>query len=425
VNNFVTYLLAFTVTATLIHFLSPQAVRIGLVDRPHGRKQHTAETPLVGGLAIFFGFYISVSLAEIPVSNLPIFMICSLALVIMGVFDDLRDLSFKPRLMVQVLAALGMCFWGKVILQDLGHLGWDDSMLTLGALAIPFTVFATVGVINAVNMSDGLDGLSGSLTLVALGGLAALAALDGRWTEFEVVFVLSFAVAGFLLFNARVPSRVRALVFLGDSGSMFLGFAIAWFLISFSQGSDRIMSPVTALWLVAVPLCDTVGIMLRRILKGRSPFAADREHFHHILQLAGYSVSQVNLIIGSIAIICMALGIVGHVLQVSDAIMFVAFLTVFAAYFSLISRAWKVMRFLRRQLRDPSASIVAQNAADARESSSPQVILFKAKSELENGKKELLKGQNDLKELLEERMPVVSAQTKAAKGGDSKNQIAG
>lgn len=421
-DNFVTYLLAFTVTATLIHFMSPQAIRIGLVDRPNSRKQHSGETPLVGGLAIFFGFYISVSLADLNIAGLPVLLACSLALVVIGVLDDVKDLSFKPRLMVQVLAGLAMSVWGGVVLHDLGALGGSNAAVSLGFLAIPFTIFAAVGVINAINMSDGLDGLSGSLTLVALGGLAILAAFDNKWGQFEGVFVLACAVAGFLLFNARVPTRERALVFLGDSGSMFLGFALAWFLISFSQGADRIMSPVTALWLLAVPLCDTVGIMLRRILKGRSPFAADREHFHHILQLAGFSVSQVNIIIGSIAVVCMAIGIGGHVLRISDAIMFAAFLTVFAVYFALIARAWKVMRFLRRQLHDPNAATATKHDKPMTTDPNNQIIYFKAKSEFDATRQELLSGKDEINALLKERVATDSGKSNNSSG---KNQIAG
>ena len=138
---------------------------------------------------------------------------------------------------------------------------------------------------------------------------------------------------------------------MGDAGSMFLGFVLAWFLIEFSQGEDRLMPPAVALWILAVPLIDTVAMMLRRVLKGRSPFAADREHFHHVLLLAGYSPKATLAIIVSVALVCAATGISAWYLGLPEHVLFYGFLTLFALYFWSIMRAWRFKRFLSRSLR--------------------------------------------------------------------------
>ncbi|MDH5325943.1 MAG: undecaprenyl/decaprenyl-phosphate alpha-N-acetylglucosaminyl 1-phosphate transferase [Gammaproteobacteria bacterium] len=340
---------AFSITICLIFLLKPFALKVDLVDRPDSRKHHEGEIPLIGGLAIFMGFVgaLAVSGLITQIQSVGI-ILAGLILVATGLFDDYRSLSFRIKLVPQITAALIMVHLGGIYLQDLGGLSLDGSLFSLGDLAVPFTVFAAVGVINAINMSDGIDGLSGSLTLVALLGLSAVSFVHAREFELTTLLLLSSCVVGFLAFNISLPRRPKAVVFLGDVGSMFLGFVLAWFLIGLSQGESRAMSPVTALWFLAMPLFDTVGVMLRRILKKQSPFLADREHFHHILLRGGYTVFQTHLIITSLALSFMAVGIFSSFYQISDLVMFGAFLGLFGLYFAGMMHAWKVMKFLRR-----------------------------------------------------------------------------
>ena len=150
-----------------------------------------------------------------------------------------------------------------------------------------FTIFATVGVINALNMSDGADGLAGGLSLIALLGMAYVADGADLASERTLLLLLAVVVVGFLLFNIRLPWQHRARVFMGDAGSMFLGFAITWFFISLSQGEERAMAPVAALWLLMIPLFDTVWLILWRFSQGRSPTSSDVGHLHHVLQMTG------------------------------------------------------------------------------------------------------------------------------------------
>ncbi len=340
-------LLTFGTTAVLVVLLTPLAVRVGLVDAPDARKHHAGHVPLVGGLAIFAGFGLSCALLGSQLLLAGYFFVASAILVIVGVVDDFVALSARARFGAQIAASLVMVLGGHIMLYDFGALSWDGSLFTLGIFVIPLTVFATVGVINAVNMSDGIDGLAGSYALVALIGLSIVSFIANHDAQGMALVLLASGLLAFLAFNYRFPGRKRATVFLGDSGSTFLGFALTWFILASSQGEGRIMAPVTALWFLMLPLFDTVSIMLRRMVRGRSPFAADREHFHHVLQRAGFSVNQSLLILVTLALAGMAAGLAGPYYQVPEMCLFVTFLLLFALYFLGMMRAWKVMRFLR------------------------------------------------------------------------------
>jgi UDP-GlcNAc:undecaprenyl-phosphate GlcNAc-1-phosphate transferase len=173
----------------------------------------------------------------------------------------------------------------------------------------------------------------------------------GDSAALSVLLLLASVILAFLLFNVRISGR--ALVFMGDAGSMFLGLALAWFLIGFSQGEGRLMSPATALWIFALPLIDTVSLMLRRMICGRSPFEADREHFHHILRAAGFSRKQTLAVALTLALTAAAVGLGGFFLGVSEQWMFFGFLSVFGLHFWMVMRVWRVKRFLSRPLFHP------------------------------------------------------------------------
>jgi UDP-GlcNAc:undecaprenyl-phosphate GlcNAc-1-phosphate transferase len=134
---------------------------------------------------------------------------------------------------------------------------------------------------------------------------------------------------------------------MGDAGSMFLGFMLAWYFISMSQGEGRIISPVTTLWIFALPLFDTVGIMLRRIVRGRSPFAADREHLHHIFLLAGFSVCRTVTVMLLLAMTFGMVGLLGEFFGIPDGVMFWSFIGLFTLYFFVMMHAWKAMKWVR------------------------------------------------------------------------------
>jgi UDP-GlcNAc:undecaprenyl-phosphate GlcNAc-1-phosphate transferase len=207
-------------------------------------------------------------------------------------------------------------------------------------------VFAVLGVINAMNMIDGVDGLAGGVALIALLIFAAFVAATGQ-LHTTLLLPLIGGVAGFMLFNLRTPWRSRASVFMGDAGSVLLGFSLAWYSVNLAQVRD-VFTPITAIWILAVPLMDTTALMIRRVIKGRSPFSADREHLHHILQRAGFTPGETVAILYALTLLMAAVGVAGWWLGLPEYVMFYAFMALFVAYFYGMLHAWKLMKKLRR-----------------------------------------------------------------------------
>ncbi len=324
----------------------------GVVDHPGGHKQHEASTPFVGGvgiLAVLLGLFLVLDplFVGFSVSTLQAMLIGALVLFLTGLADDIVHLSFKLRFFVQAAVALSMILVGGVELLSFGALfpGWR---FDLGWLSIPLTIFATVGLINAVNMIDGIDGLSGAVSLVSLALVGQVAFFAGQGAYAALVVALIAGLAGFLYYNLRYPGNSRARVFLGDNGSMVLGFVFAWLFIALSQGDSPAMTPVTALWLFALPLMDTVGVMLRRIWLRKSPFRPDRYHLHHLFVRAGYRVCDVVAFAALGQLFLGLVGVGGLALGVPEYAMFWLFLVVFAAYFLVILRPWRLVPGLRR-----------------------------------------------------------------------------
>ncbi len=344
--EFLSLLIAFLVTVVLLFGLQHMAVRIGLLDSPTDRKVHAGNVPLIGGLSMFIGFSIGALTFDFALTPLRGFFAAGALLVMVGVLDDLRELSSRARFIAQILAAAIMIGWGNLLLTDLGYIGPGGQLFALAGWAIVFSVFCTVGVINALNMSDGVDGLAGGLSLIAVLGLAWLAHQSGFDSERSVLLLLAVVLMAFLAFNIRFPGRPRALVFMGDAGSMLLGFAITWFFIRLSQGQGRAMAPVAALWLLMLPLFDTVWLLFKRPLSGRWPTQASHEHLHHVLQMAGLSVTQTVSLMLIIAAASAAGGLYALQQGASELQMFGWFLALFAVYSVVMWQAWFRKRLL-------------------------------------------------------------------------------
>ncbi|SHM25611.1 UDP-GlcNAc:undecaprenyl-phosphate GlcNAc-1-phosphate transferase [Vreelandella subglaciescola] len=340
-------LLALCLSAVSILLLRQPAIGWGLADAPGGRKQHQGTVPLTGGLGVFIGFLLVQPLQPAGVGELLPLYVGVLALVVCGVLDDARDMRSTLKLGVQLAVAALMVLWGQRTLEYLGsfpllgavHLGW---------LAVPVTIVAVAGLINAINMMDGVDGLAGGSALSVLGWLAFVAALQSQLMLLAVIVTLAAALVGFLLFNLRHPWRRKASVFMGDSGSMALGFAIAWFVVELSQSPRAVLSPVAYLWVVALPVMDTLSLMVRRILKGRSPFSADRNHLHHIFLRAGFTAGQTSMILMLLVAALGGIGVVLSLVGVPDVLLLASLLVVFLMHGLFVTRAWHTSKALRR-----------------------------------------------------------------------------
>lgn len=322
---------------------------VGLVDKPNARKHHQGVVPLVGGVSIFFTLAIAFLLFTTIDAGLVLFLICATILVAMGVVDDRYDISFKIRLVIQTGVSLAMILIGDKSLHSLGYLMGSEA-IELSPVASAFiTIFAVIGAINAFNMVDGIDGLLGGLASVTFGALGYLFLIDGNTELALVCGLLVTAMIPYILLNLGFPLGRRFKVFMGDAGSIFIGFTVIWLLIEATQGMNTTpIRPVTALWIIALPLMDMATIMVRRIRKGQSPFKPDREHLHHICQRIGLSSHMSLFVICLCASIMAGVGIWSDMTQMNETVMFVSFLAVFAVYFWVISHIWKVTTWVHK-----------------------------------------------------------------------------
>jgi UDP-GlcNAc:undecaprenyl-phosphate GlcNAc-1-phosphate transferase len=283
-------LAAFALTLGVILLLTPIARRVGLVDRPGGRKTHLAATPVIGGAAMLAGS-IPLAMTTFEITHNIVGLMAGGGIVITaGVLDDLFDLRWYWRFLAQTAASLAMIYLGGVRVEQIGPL-FGAHAEALGFLSVPFTVLAAVGLMNALNMVDGIDGLAGALTAAALIMLTAAAVYAGNARLSHGLVLLLGALAAFLAFNLRTPWRPRASIFLGNAGSEFLGLVIAWSCFRLTQNHAHPVTPALAPFLLGVPVIDCLVLMVRRIRNGRSPFSADRNHFHHHLLDAGWSTT--------------------------------------------------------------------------------------------------------------------------------------
>jgi UDP-GlcNAc:undecaprenyl-phosphate GlcNAc-1-phosphate transferase len=324
----VMFFTALVLSALLLLVLMPVAYRLKLLAVPGEHRLHESSTPLTGGIAIFLALLITSSVFSLAI---PWSLLSAMTLVfIFGIVDDRWTVPFWARFVVQIFAALLLVQDG-VILNDLGHLV-SEELVSLGRWQTALTVFSIVGVINAVNMIDGLDGLVGLIIFVAIVCVVYLLPPLPNVNEILICLVVLGSISGFLVFNLRLFGNRPARVFMGDAGSMFLGVFLSWLLVRYSQNPTLYFPPVLALWILLVPLFDTVGVMLRRIFHGHSPFHADRWHTHHLLEKMGLSVNQTLTVIISISVISGVFGITGLRSGLTESTLFFLFLGLFVLY---------------------------------------------------------------------------------------------
>lgn len=341
------------------------AQRLDLLDYPTGRKDHAHPTPVTGGIAMVAGLLAaSLILTDIGPGAWG-FILAAGVLVAVGLLDDKFDLSWRLRIPAQIVAALIMIQVGGVRVEHLGSV-FALGELQLGALAVPFTVFATVGIINAVNMIDGVDGLAGGLVLGALVMLGAAALYSGNTVVCVHALILAGAVSGFLVYNLRFPWQRRARVFMGNAGSAFLGLVIAWIAFRLTQNSSHPVTPVLAPWLLPVPIVDCLVLMLRRIRNDQSPFAADRNHIHHLMLEAGFAPMRAVFVLALFSFGCGLCAGLALRMRVPPLLVLAAFFGLCVAWYWLTSRRARAIGFLRGVHAFTSASAVRNRPADMR-----------------------------------------------------------
>lgn len=318
------FVLLFFVTYIAIKLFIKNASKFGLIDIPNHRSVH--KKPIAVGAGIVFSaffliifFLIHYFIPTIPDGNyiyLALFII-----YLVGVYDDLFNINAQKKFFFIIMAA-AIAYYNGFAIENLGtYFGYK---ISLGFVALPFTIFAIVGFTNALNLTDGLDGLAASISITML---TSLMYIGYRYSDsFLMVSSLAFIsiLTAFLLLNWS-PAKV----FMGDSGSLFLGFVISLLFIY----ALRYITPTSILFLAAIPLLDTFTVIRRRMQRHQSIFIADRNHIHHILLRYKGDVSFTVVSLFKLQIFLSFIGIQCN--NQSDLINLLSFLLLFSIFFAL------------------------------------------------------------------------------------------
>jgi UDP-GlcNAc:undecaprenyl-phosphate/decaprenyl-phosphate GlcNAc-1-phosphate transferase len=286
------FLLAMVVTMAWLPVFGRVATKWGIVDQPGGRKVHTIPVPRIGGVAMAVGVLVA-AIIVVPLEQPDRYFLVAAGVVsLFGGLDDRFDLDYRVKLIGQLLAAAIVVVGGDI---QIHALTLDDQVMLPTWVSIPLTVFFLVGITNAINLADGLDGLAGGTMFLSLCALAMLAYSAGQVSSTALALTFGGAVLGFLRFNTFPAS-----VFMGDAGSQLLGFAVGVLSLRATQSGTSAVSAATPILLLALPILDTLSVMVQRISEGRSPFSADKNHIHHKLLSFGFDHHEAVMVIYAI-----------------------------------------------------------------------------------------------------------------------------
>ncbi len=344
-----TLIIAFVSAAALLVLMTPFAHQLGLVDHATARKQHVGNIPLTGGVAIYGGVLIASILTDVWFKNSSWFLTASFLIVLLGMLDDKFDLSAKGRLLCQFIVAAIMAWAAQNYITSLGDI-FGFGSVDLGIFGYFFTLICVVGVINAFNMIDGIDGLAGGICLVVLLCVISLLSIANNTKAMIVPLMIIATLIPFLAFNLSIKGFKGNKIYMGDSGSMFVGLAVVWLMVDFTQGAEPAIRPITAVWILGLPLLDMAAIMYRRARKGQSVLKPDRQHLHFICMRAGLTSRQSLLLLLFIGFTFASIGIAGEVFKVPEYLMFWSFIILIGVYSLVLQRIWVILRFVRDNL---------------------------------------------------------------------------
>ncbi len=303
----IAFLIALTAAVLLVPPIRRLATARGLLDQPGGRKVHDQPVPRLGGVAIAIGFYLAmavVTLLPLPgrsseaLPQLPAILSGGAILVLVGLIDDLTDLPARVKLVAQLFAAVVAATLGVTIQQ----LAFPWGTFELGLLAVPLTVAWIVALVNAINLIDGLDGLAGGVVLIAL--VAFFIIVPNHAPITLVLGAAAGATLGFLLYNLHPAS-----IIMGDTGSMLLGFLVAVAGLAVASPGAGPFPAYIPVVVLALPLADMTWTIMRRLIGGRSVFAADAGHLHHRLLRAGLTHRDVVVLLHLVSAVLAAVGV--------------------------------------------------------------------------------------------------------------------
>ena len=298
-----------------------------MVDYPTERKNHIGNIPIVGGICVFLGILISY-LFYIEFDRFSsVLLITGSLILIHGVWDDITNLKAQTKIVFQVFVSAIMIYVTDVKLDTFGDLFGVSYPLQLGILSIPITIVAVIALTNAINMIDGLDGLAAGIVLLAITGMIFFN-LTLEFSPFtNILLATASALLPFIIFNITPYTKFK--VFLGDGGSLFLGYIISWALIYSAENINN-FTPSFALWCVAIPLFDFFTVIIMRIVKKQPLMIARKDHIHHYLKNFGFSKQLTLLLTVSFGLTILLIG--SFIENYFPALSFSIFLILFLFY---------------------------------------------------------------------------------------------
>lgn len=281
-------IIPFLFVLAIIPFIKVVANHVGAMDIPNGRKVHKEPMPRLGGLGIYMGFLLGYILFGTMSIRMNAILIGSFIIIVTGIVDDINPVPAKYKFLFQVIAASVVAFYGKILLQDLSAFGF---YINFGIFSYPITVLFIVAIINCINLIDGLDGLAAGLSSIYFItiGIVIVGWKHTFGLDAIITFIMLGSTLGFLCHNFN-PAKI----FMGDSGSMFLGYIISVIaLLGFKNVTlTTLLAPIC---LLAIPIMDTAFAILRRIVNKKPISEPDKQHLHH--QLLNLNLSHRNVVL--------------------------------------------------------------------------------------------------------------------------------
>ena len=287
----------FLFTALFIPVVKKMAEFIGAMDIPNARKVHTKPIPRLGGLGIYAGFLLGYMLFGLHSIQMNAILIGSFIILVTGIFDDIKPVPAKWKLLAQTVGASIVPLYGGILLQDISAFGM---YINFGILAYPITILFIVAIINCINLIDGLDGLSSGIASIYFLTVGIIGMLLNNSTGLDIVltFIMLGSTLGFLLHNFN-PAKI----FMGDSGANFLGFILSIIALDGAFKAATILSLLIPILALAVPIFDNIFVIFKRFSEGKPIYQADRSQLHYRLEAKGLNTKQVVSFISAISLV--------------------------------------------------------------------------------------------------------------------------
>lgn len=327
--NLFLFLFVFIFIGLFLYIISS---RVGLIDRPSSRKLHKGNVPLIGGITIYLSILIFINFVNDDPLITNIFYISGIVLF-MGMLDDIFELTVWIRLIGQFIVTL-LAIGAGISIDSLGNYYYFGN-INLYIFGTLLTFISIIGLTNAFNFIDGLDGLCGGQLLLSLIFICISIFLNESFVNLEIIYLVIYSIIIFLFFNFNFFLKFK--IFLGDSGSTFLGFFIACLLIYYTSSENRFFHPVLTLWCIALPVFDMLNVIVLRLLNYKNPFSPDKNHLHYLLTNKGYKGHKVILIMHLLSIILFIIGILSYNLLGPDFSLLIYLLS-FTIYYLYISQ---------------------------------------------------------------------------------------